>query len=181
MAKYYIEVTNLDFPGSGSPNPIRYIFEGIENLERIKEQGRTVAAAQDAEESVSFTFTPPKVSIPIEWLIINGENKSQLTNDKSDGTLDSSGISDDRFTSTDSNGNPIIKTIPEQLLWLRTYIFNGTGGTKFRLYGGKFSDPDGDGSDEGTPVGIENIRLPQNVNDLNAQQGSIELSVGEVV
>lgn len=180
MTEYYIEVTNLDFPGSGSPNPIRYIFEGIQNLERIKEQGRTVAAAQNAEDSVSYSFTPPKLTIPIEWKVIDGENKSQLTVDKSDGTLDSAGISDANFDSTDG-GNPIVKTVSEQFFWLRKYIFNGTGGTRFRLYGGNFSDPDGDGVDEGTPVGIENIRLPENVDDLNGQTVTIELSVGRVV
>lgn len=175
MTTYYIEVTNLDFDGDSSAEPIRYIFEGIQNLERLKEQGRTVAAAQDAEDSVAYSFTPPKVKIPISWLIIDGENRTQLTNDKSDGTLSSSGISDARF----SNGS--VKNIKEQILWLRKYIFNGTGGTKFRLYGGNFSDPDGDGTDEGTPVVIDNQRLPENVNELNAPKADIQLSVADAV
>lgn len=246
MSKYFIEVTNLNFP-AGQVD-IRYIFEGIQNLERIKEQGRTIAAAEDAEQSVSYSFSPPKVNIPLEWLIINGVNRSQLTIDKSDGKLVDSGIDDQRLKTGDIvnvdasldlfelsgdktdrliDGNQIrvngstgndgtytissvdydsgddrteifvqedvtdstadgriydgVVTIEEQILWLRTYIFNGTGGTRFRFYGGNFSDADGDGTDEGTPVSIENQRLPENVRNLNAQSANIQMKVGKVV
>lgn len=175
MAEYYIEVINLDFDDDSTADPIRYIFEGIQNLDRLKEQGYTVASAQQAERSKAFSFTPPKVRIPINWLIIDGENRSQITNDKSDGTLSSSGITDSNFS------NNTVKTIKEQVNWLEKYIFNGTGGTQFRLYGGNFSDPNGDGTDEGTPVVISNIRLPQNVNELNAPEASIELQLADAV
>lgn len=248
MTDYYLQITNLDFPAAGSPNPIEYLFEGIQNLDRLKEVGRTIAAAQNAEESISYNFTPPKERVPINWLVINGVRRSQLTNDKSRGTLVSARIDDQRLklsdivgvdTGTDTVsvngdqterlvvGNDIniegstgndgiftidstsydsgndetdititgditdatadgrvydgVVTIEEQLLWLRTYIFNGTNGTKYRFYGGNFSDWDGDGVDEGTPVSPENVRLPENVNNLNAQNASMELPIAEVI
>ena len=248
MATYYLQITNLDFPGSGSPNPIEYQFEAIQNLDVIKEVGRTIAAAQNAEESVSYNFTPPKERIPITWQIINGFRRSQLTIDKSRGTLVSSGIDDDRLKLSDvvavnttseivtvngdvtefvESGDPLgirgstgndgtftvsstsydsgndetditlnedltdatadgrvyhsIRTIEQQITWLRTYMFNGTSGTKYRFFGGDFSDWDGDGTDEGTPVSPENIRLPRNVTSIQNPQANIELPIAEVI
>jgi len=248
MTDYYLQVTNLDFPGSGSPNLIEYQFEAIQNLDRLKEVGRTIAAAQNAEESVSYNFTPPKERVPLNWQVINGFRRSQLSIDKSRGTLVSSGIDDDRLKLSDvvavdttnevvtvngdvtgfvESGDPLgirgstgndgtytvsstnydsgndetditvnedltdstadgrvfhsIRTIDQQLLWLRTYIFNGTNGTKYRFYGGNFSDWDGDGTDEGTPVSPENIRLPKSVTNLQNPQASIEMPIAEVI
>lgn len=250
MATYYIQVTNLDFPASGSPNEIEYQFEGIQNLDRIKEVGRTLASAEDAENSVSYNFAPPKVRIPMNWLLINGVNRTQMKNDKSRGTLVSSGIDDHRLklddvqavdTGNDTvsvsgdqtdrlvDGNDIriegstgnddtytidstsydsgddetditvtgditdstadgrvfdgVVTIQEQILWLRTYIFNGTGGTKHRFYGPNFTDLRhiGLASDAGTPVSPENIRLPENVQNLNAQSANIDMPIAEAV
>jgi len=166
---YRIELTNVDWDSDGNAETIEYEFPVLQNIEEIKEKNFLGVGAPQSENSVQFGLTPPKKRVPLEFLIVDRGN------DTSNGTLSSSGISDSDF----SNGT--VETYKEQIKWLQHYINTGTLGAQWRLYGGQFSDPDGDGTDQGTPVALAQVRINEAVDRINAAKGFMTLQVGDVV
>lgn len=167
---YYIRQTNVDWDGDGSAEPIEYEFNLMQRIQKQKQYSQTVVGAPEAENSVAYNFTPPKIRVPVEWLIHDDGT------DKSRGTLSSSGISDSRF----SGGT--VETLQEQRVWLEDYIFDGASGIKYELYGGEFSDPDGDGTDEGTDVVVQtDVSIEQNADQIQVNPASVVFAVAEAV
>lgn len=169
---YFIE---LEQQYSEYSTDLQYSFEP---LVQTKDDGRTrsftTITLQDPEAARHFGFQPGESNPSIEWTLYdNGE-------DKSNGTLNASGINDSRFTSTDTNGNPIVKTVEEQIIWLTEYIHDNTSDPRWRLYGGRFTDRDGDGVDEGTQVVLKRSNH-RRLAGLNAARGTVEIKLGVTV
>lgn len=166
MTDYYIELQNVDVTGDGSTDNIQYHFDLIQNLSDEGEIPFTVIEADQAINNQALGFSGKARRIPLEWILYdNGEDKADST---FPGTVDS------RISGS-------VTTIEEQIVYLRRYIQNSTLGARWRLYGGKFSDPDGDGSDEGTPVALESLNVRRSARRANRANGSIRLKVAQVV
>jgi len=154
------------------------LFYSFEPLVQRKIDGRersfTTISNQSPQAARHFGFQPGQSNPSIEWTIYdNGE-------DKSNGSLSNSGITDSRFTSTDDVGDPIVKTVGEQIIWLTEYIHDNTSDPRWRLYGGRFSDNDGDGTDEGTLVVIQRTDH-RRLAGRNAAEGTIDLKLGVTI
>lgn len=48
-----------------------------------------------------------------------------------------------------------VATVKHQKVWLEEYVFDNTSDPRWKLFGGRFSDRNGDGVDEGTNIVIE--------------------------
>jgi len=143
-----------------------------EPLVKRKQDGRersfTTISNQDPEAARHFGFQPGESNPKIEWTIYdNGE-------DKSNGSLSSSNISDARFS------NDTVTTVQEQIIWLTEYIHNNQSGPRWILTGGRFSDRNGDGIDEGTQVTVKRSRH-RRLAGQNAAEGEIELKLGVTI
>lgn len=142
------------------------------NIVQRKQDGRTrdftTIANQDPEAARHFGFQPGQSNPVIEWIIYdNGE-------DKSNGSLSASSISDSRFS------NDTVTSIEEQIIWLTEYLQDNTSDPRWLLFGGRFSDRNGDGVDEGTQVVIKEINNTR-LAGRNAAKGKIKLKLGVTI
>lgn len=71
-----------------------------------------------------------------------------------------------------------VVTVFEQMRYLGKYIDNPNLRNQGRLYGLNWSDPDGDGVDEGTPVRINNFRERKQSEDPMRGHGNLQMDVG---
>lgn len=145
MVDYYLQLNNLDFSGDGNADPLEYHFELVQNLDSNGEIPATTVESDIPENNQHLAFQGKTKNIPIEWLIYDNGT------DKSDGTYSSAGITDSRIS------NDTIVSATEQKVFLEYYIHNPNSTAQWRLFGGRFTDPDGDGTDEGTPVHIQTL------------------------
>ncbi|AFH22344.1 hypothetical protein OSG_eHP23_00075 [environmental Halophage eHP-23] len=153
---------------------IQYEFDLVQRKEDGRTREFTTIPLQDPEAARHFGFQPGQSNPTIEWTLYdNGE-------DKSNGSLNALSPGDDRFTSTDSNGNPIVKTVEEQIIWLTEYIHDNTSDPRWTLIGGRFSDRNGDGIDEGTKVVLKDTQH-RRIAGLNAARGTVNLKLGVTV
>lgn len=159
----------LDSSFSAYSVDLEYSFEPlVKNKEDGREREFTTISNQDPEAARHFGFQPGQSNPRIEWTIYdNGE-------DKSNGTLSSSSITDSRFS------NDTVTTVQEQIIWLTEYIHDNTSDPRWRLYGGRFSDRNGDGSDEGTNVSIRRTNH-RRLAGRNAAEGTVELKLGVTI
>lgn len=148
---------------------LQYNFELIQNIADGRDRSFTTITLQDPSDSRHFGFEPGGENPTIEWLIYDDGT------DKSDGTLSSSSISDSRFS------NDTVVTVEEQIIWLTEYIHDNTSDARWLLEGGRFSDPDGDGTVEGTNVVIQSIPITQVADRQQAANAKINLKLGVTV
>lgn len=148
---------------------LEYSFEPlVKNKEDGRDRSFTTISNQDTEAARHFGFQPGQSNPRIEWTIYdNGE-------DKSNGSLASSSITDSRF----SNGT--VTTVEEQIIWLTEYIHDNTSDPRWLLFGGRFSDRNGDGVDEGTNVSIRRTNH-RRLAGRNAAEGTVELKLGVTI
>lgn len=148
---------------------LEYSFEPlVQEKDDGRSRGFTTISNQSPQAARHFGFQPGESNPSLEWTIYdNGE-------DKSNGTLDSSAISDSRFS------NNTVTTVEEQIIWLTEYIHDNTSDPRWRLYGGRFTDSDGDGVDEGALVVIQNTNH-RKLAGLNAARATIDLKLGVTV
>jgi hypothetical protein len=136
----------LDSSFSDYSEDLEYSFEP---LVQTKEDGRTrsftTISNQDPEAARHFGFQPGQSNPRIEWIIYNNGE------DKSNGTYGNSNINDSRIS------NDTVKSVEEQIIWLTEYIMDNTSDPRWTLFGGRFSDRDGDGIDEGTRVAAQEL------------------------
>jgi len=71
-----------------------------------------------------------------------------------------------------------VVTVWEQLVFLQNYIDNSNIGVQGRLYGLHWSDPDGDGVEEGLPVRVNRFRFRKQSNDPLRGNGILQMDVG---
>lgn len=169
LTDYYIELRNIDFDDDNSEERIEYHFKLISNLDSNNNLPVTTVEGDQPLNNQHLAFQGKGRIIPINWVVYNNDS------DKSNGTYSTSGITDSRI----SNSN--IKTVTEQKVYLERYIHSSNNVAEWRLFGGEFSDPDGDGTDEGTPVVVETCNVRRTNNNPLTAQGVMKLRVGQRV
>lgn len=175
MTDYYIQLESIDIDGDSDTDPIEYHFELISNVDEDGNIPFTAIEADTTLNNQQLGFSGKTRELPIQWTIKDGSNNSNLLDDKSDGTWSNqlpAGF-DDHFS------NDTIVTTEEQIHYLQRYIQNSTLGAQWKLFGGIYTDPDGDGTDEGTPVVVQRLSI-RRLNPSLAQ-ASIQLKIGEGV
>lgn len=165
----------LDKDYSNYSVDLEYKFGIVKSREDGRDRNFTTIQNTDPSAARHFGFQPGETNPTINWLLYDDGT------DKSNGSLSSSNISDARFTSTDSNGNSIIKTVDEQIIWLVEYIHDNSSDPRWLLFGGRFSDRDGDGTDEGTNVVIKRPRITEASDRPTSAQGQIDLKLGVTI
>jgi len=143
-------------------------FDLAQTFESGLERSLTTISNQNPEAARHFAFQPGQQNPVMEFkLYNNGE-------DKSNGSLSASSITDSRF----SNGT--VTTVEEQIIWIDEYIMDNTSDPRWLLFGGRWSDRNGDGTDEGTNVTLENFDNTR-VAGSTAVRGRLQIKLGVTV
>jgi len=148
---------------------LEYSFEPLVQRKRDgRSRSFTTISNQDPDAARHFGFQPGESNPSLEWTIYNNGD------DKSNGTLSSSNITDSRF----SNGT--VTTIDEQIIWITEYVMDNTSDPRWKLFGGRFSDRDGDGTNEGTNVSLEKLNH-RKIAGLNAARATLDIKLGVTI
>jgi len=147
-------------------------------VRKITDTGRqrsyTTIPLPEPENSRHFGFKPGTVEPSFEFTIYdNGE-------DKSNGSYHDSNISDARITSTNQSGETIIKTVDEQIVWLTEYVHDNTSDPRWKIFGGRFSDIDGDGTDEGANAVVKTPKITERAG-FNAADCILKIKLGVTI
>lgn len=169
MTDYYLELENVDFDGDGSVEPIEYHFDLVQSRDDGGNKPFTTVEADQETSNQLLGFQGKSREVVLEWWLYDNGN------DKSNGTYNGSGINDSRVSD-----NTIV-TITEQDLYLNDYIHFPEISASWKFYGGKYSDPDGDGTDEGTPVSVVDLSVREVSSNPMRAVGTLRLEVGQVV
>jgi len=151
MTDYYIKLNDIDIDGDSDNDPIEYHFKIIQNLDDNGEIPATTIEADQPINNVNLGFEGKTRVIPIRWIIYDNGN------DKSDNTW-----SNQVGSSFDSNLGSNITSVEEQIHYLQRYMHDSTLGRSWRLFGGVYTDPDGSGNDNGTPVHMQPVQISRN-------------------
>jgi len=147
---------------------LEYTFNLAQTIDSGRKKNLTTIANQNPEAARHFAFQPGQQNPTIEFILYdNGE-------DKSNGTLSVSNITDSRFS------NDTVTTVQEQIIWLDEYIMDNTSDPRHLLFGGRFSDRNGDGTEEGTNVTLENFDFTQIAGTTRAD-GRLDLKLGVTI
>jgi len=147
---------------------IEYELDLVQNKDDGRNRNFTTIGLQNPAAARHFGFQPGQSNPTIEWTIYNNGE------DKSNGSLSASNITDSRFS------NDTVTTVEEQIIWLTEYIHDNTSDPRWLLFGGRFSDRNGDGVDEGTNVVVKRTNH-RRLAGLNAARGTLELKLGVTV
>jgi len=148
MTDYYIQLNSVDIDNDGDNDPIEYHFKIIENLDDEGNLPATTIEADQPLNNQNLAFQGKTRVIPLTWIIYNNGS------DKSNGTWDT-----EVGGSYDSNLSSDITGVEEQIHYLQRYIHNAALGRTWRFFGGNYTDPDGSGLNNGTPVHMEPVRI----------------------
>lgn len=74
-----------------------------------------------------------------------------------------------------------IKTVREQVIYLKRHIFSGQFGANWELRGGRFSNPQGFGVETNTPVAIENLSIRETADRPLRAQCDMKLAIGNII
>lgn len=168
MADYKISAF-VDEDNDGTTEILEYDLKLIQNLDSNGNIPFTGITTNEPENNQQFGFQGKTKKFPIQLVIYNhGE-------DMSNGTYADLDKTDARIDGT------TVETIQEQIIWLEQYIHNSVFGTSWKLYGGRFSDYNGDGTDEGTPIAVEDVKIKRTAENPTRAVADIKVKVGEVV
>jgi len=159
----------LDSNFSAYSRDLEYIFGLLKNKSDGRQRSYTTITAQNPTAARHFGFQPGETNPEWRWKLYDNGT------DKSNGSLSASNISDARFS------NDTVTTVQEQIIWLQQYIMDNTSDARWRLFGGRFSDYDGDGFDEGTPVVVKQPQVDQTSDRPNEAQGRISMKLGVTI
>jgi hypothetical protein len=147
---------------------LEFKFSIVKNIESGRKRDLTTIANQSPEAARHFAFQPGEQNPRVEFTLYNDGT------DKSNGSLSSSNITDSRFS------NDTVETIEEQIIWLDEYVTDNTSDPRWRFFGGRWSDRNGDGTDEGTNVVVQKVNLPR-VAGVTRVNGTIDLKLGVTI
>jgi len=147
---------------------LQFNFDLAKRIRDGRSRSLTTITNQDPQAARHFAFQPGQENPTLEFTLYNDGT------DKSDGTLASSNITDSRFT------NDTVVTVEEQKIWLNQYITDNTSDPRWLLFGGTYSDRDGDGIDEGTNVTVEDVSFDEAAG-LTTVEGTIDLKLGVTI
>jgi len=145
-------------------------------IQNLNDQGNipfTTIEADDPVRNQQVSFSNKTRQVTLECILYdNGE-------DVSDGSFSDAGITDNRI----SNGTVV--TPKEQAIWLKEYIHASELGASWILNDGAldvdYSDPDGDGTLENTPVVISDVSISRDSSNPLIRRASITLKLGQRV
>lgn len=143
-------------------------FDLIQTLDSGRNRSLTTISNQDPEAARHFAFQPGQQNPRLEFILYNNGE------DKSNGSLDNSSITDQRFS------NDTVVTIEEQIIWLDEYVMDNTSDPRWLLFGGRWSDRDGDGVETGTNVVLENLDTTR-VAGSTKVNGTLDLKLGVTI
>ena len=169
MTDYYLELTGIDWDSDGTEEIIEYHFPIAPEINETVQNNNTSVAGNDYLNTQVLPFGGQEKTINIIFFLRDDGS------DRSNGTFGSSGISDSRI----SDGT--VETMEEQRVYLDRYINTGIIGKQLYLRGGRFEDPDGDGTVEGTPVRIQRLPIPDIAEEVTAKRVNLQLRVGQEV
>jgi len=162
---------DADVDGDGEDNTLEFEFKLVQERDISSEIPMFVQEADEPANNILYAFQGKNKNITLSMdLYNNGE-------DKSNGTWQELDIDDPRITSTDEDGNEIIKTVEEQIVYLDEYMQNPLFGANWRLQGGIFQGKDG----EGTNVGFENFDTREISEQPLEAEGICLFEVGNVI
>ena len=167
MVDYYLELRGIDFDSDGDEDIIEYHFPVAPELNEETVNNNTTVAGNDYLNTQILGFGGQEKQISIVFFLYDDGT------DRSNGTFGTSGISDSRI----SNGT--VETMEEQRIFLERYINIGIVGKQLYLRGGRFEDPDGNGTVTGTPVRIERLPIPDIAEEVTAKRVNLTLTVGQ--
>lgn len=147
---------------------LEYEFNLAQTFDSGRSRDLTTISNQDPEAARHFAFQPGQQNPRIEFVLYNNGE------DKSDGSLAASNITDSRFS------NDTVTTVEEQIIWLDEYIMDNTSDPRWLLFGDRWSDRNGDGLDEGTNVTLENFDFTQIAGQTSAN-GRLDIKLGVTI
>lgn len=158
----------LDENFSQYSTSLEFEFDLAQTLESGRSRDLTTISNQNPEAARHFAFQPGQQNPTLEFILYNNGE------DKSNGTLAVSSISDSRFS------NDTVTTVQEQIIWLDEYVMDNTSDPRWLLFGGRWSDRNGDGVDEGTNVTLENLRTTRVAGQTNVN-GRLDIKLGVTI
>jgi len=158
----------LDQNFSQYSTSLEFEFDLAQTLESGRSRDLTTISNQNPEAARHFAFQPGQQNPTLEFILYNNGE------DKSNGTLAVSNISDSRFS------NDTVTTVQEQIIWLDEYVIDNTSDPRWLLFGGRWSDRNGDGVDEGTNVTLENLRTTR-VAGQTSVNGRLDIKLGVTI
>ncbi len=158
----------LDQNFSQYSTSLEFEFDLAQTLESGRSRDLTTISNQNPEAARHFAFQPGQQNPTLEFILYNNGE------DKSNGTLAVSSISDSRFS------NDTVTTVEEQIIWLDEYVMDNTSDPRWLLFGGRWSDRNGDGVDEGTNVTLENLRTTR-VAGQTSVNGRLDIKLGVTI
>lgn len=167
MTDYRLEVT-ADFDGDGEQETIEYSLKLNQDISRKGDIPAVTTEAGKPEQSVNSQFQGKTEVLDFRF-ILNDDGT-----DKSNGTFSGQGLTDANFE------NNTVVTVEEQIFYLRHYMQTSQFSPFWRLYGGEFSDWNGDGVDEGTPVAAVTFDISENADNPTTGVVDVKLKVGGV-
>jgi len=167
LTDYFLRLKGIDVDGDGTNDNLEYHFNLVQGLDDNGEIPFTVIVADQPLNNQALGFSGKTRTIPLEWVLYNDGS------DKAEGTVPA-GL-DNRLS------NDTVVTVEEQIVYLRRYFQNPTLGAQWRFFGGTYTDPDGDGTDEGTPAAVQTVSLARSADNPEAARGQIRIKVTNVV
>lgn len=156
----------LDNAGTVYSNNLQIELPGAKRAEPEQNREWSTVATNDLESNLNYSLAQRKKGfITLRGLFYSYREEAGLNNDGdvsngtlqsqiTDGNIDVS--SDPRFTSTNSSGDQIVKTIEEKIAWANEYIFANIGAPQHYVQGGQFNDGSG-----GKNVVVESVNATQ--------------------
>jgi hypothetical protein len=167
MTDYFLRLKNIDVDGDGADDELEYHFNLVQNLDDNGEIPFSVIEADQSLNNQALGFSGKTRTIPLKWVLYDDGT------DKANGTVPS-GL-DNRLS------NDTVVTVEEQIIYLRRYFQNSTLGARWRFFGGSYTDPDGDGTDEGTPAAVQTVSLARTAGNPESARGQVRIKVANVV
>lgn len=129
----------------------------------------------DTEE---LTFFEPGVSDA------TGDCTFDKTKVSYDSSEDETVLDDVSYGSEPSSGDSTlhsVRTVREQIAYLRRHVYQAQFGAEWELWGGRFEDPEGYDNPEGTPVAITNMNIREKADEPMRAVVDMKLQVGEII
>jgi len=168
LVNYVLKAT-ADFDNDGTEETLEYSLELNRDIGRKGDIPFTGIATNRPENNQQFGFEGKTEQLSFRQVIHNNGE------DKSNGTFSNLNLTDSNI----SGGT--IETVQEQIYFLRQYVHSPIFGASWTLEGGEFTDYDGDGTDEGTPVATSTVNITENADDPTVAVADFKLKVGQVV
>lgn len=119
---------------------------------------------------------------------VEGTNQGTYTVSSTDEVVESGVNYTDIYVSgsvgSDATGEELyhnVRTVQEQIVFLKHYVFSPQFGTKWWIEGGRFDNPEGGTGSNGTPVVMKQLDIRETADAPLRAEADVSLEVGEVI